>query len=615
MALVNSKEFSTNQRKFYNLALNECIIVKRGKNRFSLFIILSFITCFSFAQTRNLKLVKPPVENPTNQQRKAIVIGMSNYGGNMNLLNTINDANDMSKALTQIGFEVTLLTDNDKQTLKTNLAKWYSSIKDNDMAVFYYSGHGMEVGGNNYLIPVGFDGSSLCSMDARVRTVYLDENTLNVNQVLNYMDAEGVSAKLLILDACRDNPFTSGCSRGYGEKKGLAGMDGKNGTYIAFSAAPGTEAQDGGNLHNGVFTYYLKQEILTQGASWDDIFGNVATEVKKHTSNEQSPFRNTDLGKIYFIPPGNNPPNYNPTLVTTKYYYYVDQNNKESQKHFDSRENAMSEMKNNNLYGKIYSNMGEMFVVDKPAPVNNPAPAPVENLFANYTETKNDLNIEMVAVQGGTFTMGSCTSENLSDCINSYKTRVTVSDFYIGKYEVTQAQWKAVMGVGSNPSYFKGDNLPVEQVGLKDIQEFISALNSKTGKKYRLPTEAEWEFAMRGGNKSKEYKYSGSNNPFDVAWFVDNSGQRTHPVGTKAPNELGIYDMSGNIMEWCNDWWGNRSSNPQTNPQGPTSGSNRIIRGGSWVDYANNLTVWWSSSFPPTLFFNYNGFRLACSAK
>jgi len=203
----------------------------------------------------------------------------------------------------------------------------------------------------------------------------------------------------------------------------------------------------------------------------------------------------------------------------------------------------------------------------------------------NMNVTVNGVTFEMVHVQGGTFMMG-CTAEQGSDCFSDEKPahQVTVSSFNIGKYEVTQAQWKAVMG--NNPSYFKGDNLPVENVSWDDVQEFISKLNAKTGKKYRLPTEAEWEFAARGGNSSKGYMYSGSNTLSNVAWYEDNSGEKTHPVGSKQPNELGIYDMSGNVYEWCSDWYGVYTSAAQTNPKGASSGSYRVLRGGSWYNTA-----------------------------
>lgn len=200
--------------------------------------------------------------------------------------------------------------------------------------------------------------------------------------------------------------------------------------------------------------------------------------------------------------------------------------------------------------------------------------------YSNGTLTVNGIKYNMVWVDGGTFRMGA-TSEQGSEISDEKPVRsVTLSGYYIGKTEVTQALWQAVMG--SNPSYFEGDDLPVEQVSWDDCQEFIRKLNSLTGQNFRLPTEAEWEFACRGGNNSRGYKYSGSNYIDNVAWYDGNSGDKTHPVATKSPNELGIYDMSGNVWEWCADWYGDYSSGRQTNPKGPYGGSDRVCRGGSW---------------------------------
>lgn len=220
-------------------------------------------------------------------------------------------------------------------------------------------------------------------------------------------------------------------------------------------------------------------------------------------------------------------------------------------------------------------------------------------------------DMEMVFVQGGTFTMG-CTSEQGSDCDadESPSHRVTVSDFYIGKYEVTQKQWKAVMG--NNPSYHKGDNLPVESVSWLDIQKFVKRLNAQTGKHYRLPTEAEWEYASRGGNRSNGYKYSGSNVIGNVAWYDGNSGSETHPVGSKFPNELGLYDMSGNVYEWCSDWYGSYGSSAQSNPVGAANRSNRVLRSGSWDSNERICHVSFRYSYYPSRRYRSFGFRLVC---
>ena len=198
--------------------------------------------------------------------------------------------------------------------------------------------------------------------------------------------------------------------------------------------------------------------------------------------------------------------------------------------------------------------------------------------------TVNGVSFNMIPVEGGTFTMGATPEQQDPEDDEKPTHQVTLSSYYIGETEVTQALWTAVMG--DNPSEFNGDNNPVEKVSWNDCQKFISKLNSFTGQKFRLPTEAEWEYAARGGNKSKGYQYSGSNNFDDVAWHGYNSVDKTHPVKTKQPNELGIYDMSGNVSEWCQDRYGSYSSGSQINPQGPSTGSYRVGRGGSWEFFA-----------------------------
>ena len=222
---------------------------------------------------------------------------------------------------------------------------------------------------------------------------------------------------------------------------------------------------------------------------------------------------------------------------------------------------------------------------------DNDEPSPSPSTLKDQTFNVDGVSFTMKAVQGGTFTMGS--SDDDADAYKDEKPAhsVTVSSFWIGQTEVTQELWEKVMG--KNPSNFKGNKLPVEKVSWTDCQDFIKELNTKTGKKFRLPTEAEWEYAARGGNKSKGYKYSGGNDIDKVAWYKDNSSEKTHDVGTKTANELGIYDMTGNVHEWCSDWYSNSyySNSPTTNPQGPSTGSYRVLRGGSWFNYAEGCHV------------------------
>ena len=230
---------------------------------------------------------------------------------------------------------------------------------------------------------------------------------------------------------------------------------------------------------------------------------------------------------------------------------------------------------------------------------------------AKKTYTVNGVSFTMIDVEGGTFTMGA-TREQGSDTDNDEKPvhKVTLSNYSIGETEVTQELWRAVMG--SNPSSFTGNlQCPVECVSWNDCQTFIKKLNQLTGENFRLPTEAEWEYAARGGKQSKGYKYSGSNTLGDVAWYDSNSSNKTHAVKTKQPNELGIYDMSGNVWEWCSDWYGSYSSSAQTNPAGPSSGSSRVLRGGSWFNDARLCRVAnRGNSSPDDCWNNSNGLRL-----
>ena len=243
---------------------------------------------------------------------------------------------------------------------------------------------------------------------------------------------------------------------------------------------------------------------------------------------------------------------------------------------------------------------------------------PLAFVTKTFTETINGISFKMLAIKGGTFQMGNNNGNAHEKPVHS----VTVSDFFIGETEVTQALWKAVMGVSntlSNPSEWKGDNLPVEQISWNDVQEFINKLNSLTGKNYRLPTEAEWEYAAGGAstgsansanNRTKWTSTNSESSLGSYAWYSGNSNIQTHPVGTKNPNGLGLFDMSGNVWEWCSDWKGAYSYDSQTNPQGPATGSYRVLRGGSWYCTAARCRIASRDGNAPDSSDNDTGFRL-----
>ena len=255
---------------------------------------------------------------------------------------------------------------------------------------------------------------------------------------------------------------------------------------------------------------------------------------------------------------------------------------------------------------------------------------------ATFTMPAHDVVIQatfeiaMVFVAGGAFTMGAPVTDTDAFGFERPTHLVSLDDFYIGKYEVTQAQWMAIMNHLPNPSRFSGNDFPIEQVTWDDIvgtsgasevihgttyyeDGFIYKLNQATGKKYRLPTESEWEYAARGGQNSLGYLYSGSNNLGDVAWYLGNGLSTTHPVGMKDANELGIFDMSGNVYEWCSDLYGDYDPSPKVNPKGAAISLYRVFRGGSWRNNPVNLRVTYRNAGYPYNVGDNIGFRLACS--
>ena len=225
--------------------------------------------------------------------------------------------------------------------------------------------------------------------------------------------------------------------------------------------------------------------------------------------------------------------------------------------------------------------------------------------FKVIANRKKSIEPEMVFIEGGTFNMGSEAGYSDEKPVHM----VNLSSFRMAKFEVTQFQWKAVMG--NNPSRFSEcDNCPVESVSWNDVQLYIQKLNAQTGDSYRLPTEAEWEYAAKGGKLSQGYIYSGANDVEIVAWYYNNSADITHEVGTKQPNELGIYDMTGNVSEWCSDWCDIYTSYSVTNPTGASTGYDRVLRGGCWNDSANLNRMTFRGRCGPNIYGFKIGFRL-----
>ncbi len=663
-------------------------------------LALSFMFCCGmpiFAADDRGVAVKPKPAPAASQERKtALVIGNSAYLVSP-LKNPANDARIMSKTLRELGFSVDERVNLSQGEMKLAIESFGKAIKQGGVGLFYYAGHGMQVNGRNYLIPVDADIQGEAEVDIKA---------VDAGAVLAKMDMAQNSMNIVILDACRNNPF----SRSFrAANLGLASMNAPSGTLIAYATAPGSVASDGTGA-NGLYTEQLASNMKKPGLRIEDVFKQVRSGVQGQTQGKQVPWESSSLvGDFYFAgkPAGG---------VDTSRLEGLAEGSKERQAELErlkklEAENAKQKEKERaeiakkeqefaaldaqiaSMKGKLGSgaagpddNLEKMvaMVEKKDADARkleelrkqreeeerkrqaeierlkkeakDKRKAEIEKDIANFEkiavspygkdmvpsawkslttkyasadgvtgisegdtkELRDALGIvtvpapvrdmKFVEVKGGCFQMGDTFGDGGSDEKPAHE--VCVDDFSIGKYEVTQAQWEAVMG--SNPSRFKqcGGNCPVEDVSWNDIQKFIKKLNSQTDSFYRLPTEAEWEYAARSGGKSE--KYSGGNDVDSVAWYDSNSGRQTHPVGQKQPNGLGIYDMSGNVWEWCQDWYGDGyyESSPKDNPQGPSSGSRRVLRGGSWYNYALFMRATSRYRFNPVGRDSGNGFRL-----
>jgi formylglycine-generating enzyme required for sulfatase activity len=554
--------------------------------------------------------------------RVALVIGNAAYKNVTPLSNTINDAVIMADALKSLGFELVggkAQTNLDKGGLDNVIRKFGETIKGKRVAFLYYSGHGVQVDGRNYLVPTSANVAS--KTDAKYELV-------NVDNVLDDMNDSGTKVNIIVLDACRNNPFGDKGLRGAGS--GLASMDAPKGTMVAYATGPGKTAADGAGK-NSPYTEALARIIIQPGLAIEDVFREVSKDVQTKTGGTQVPWKMDSLTeKFYFkvtievegsIQTAGGT---GPTSVLPKP---------------ETRGTGSIKVKSTPAGAMVYVNgaqkgvtpitisalspdsVGLKVVLDgydmvedtvkiqagkeetmnyalakvavapptKPSIETQAIPLPTTTSSTRREWKDPTTGMEFVWVEGGTYQMG-CGS---GGCVPnaSPEHEVTVNGFWIGKYSVTQGQWQKVMG--NNPSAFKkGNNYPVETVSWNDAKEFIQKLNSKGGT-FRLPTEAEWEYAARSGGKPE--KYAGGSDVDSVAWYNGNSGKSTHPVGTKAPNGLGIYDMSGNVWQWCEDTYDDAAykKHQRNNPISNSGGSEKVLRGGSWSRDA----TWASCSF------------------
>ena len=609
------------------------------------------------------------------ERRVALIIGNGGYK-HAPLKNPVNDARDMADAFRDLGFEVIEKINVNKRDMVNTVNMFGQKLKRSDVGIFFYAGHAMQINGRNYLIPV----------KARVASESdVEFEAFDAGRVLGKMHEAENRLNIIILDACRDNPFSRSFRT---DKKGLAQMDAPIGSILAYATAPGSVAADGKG-RNGVFTKHLLKNLKRPDLTVQEVFTEAGLGVLNETGRKQVPWVSTTPIPRYYLAEGSVTVQ-KPSKRKTAAFISVESNIVGATVFLDGRmvgKTPLSDISvtpgerivrvekdgyetyskrvklrkgrsmDLNVYlDKAVSSKSVLFVATRPENAKirilnispkfyqgielGPGKYHVEVSAAGYktkemwitldagedksvsirlerkaTEagrTWRDLvtGMEFVWVPEGCYEMG-CGSWT-SDCYDNEKPvhKVCVDGFWIGKFEVTQGQWKKVMG--SNPSRFKkGDKYPVEQVSWNDAKTFIRKLNIRRGgNKFKLPTEAEWEYAARSGGKPE--KYSGGDNVDTVAWYNRNSGNTTHPVGTKAPNGLDIHDMSGNIWEWCEDIYSKNAyrKHQRKNPIYTRGGSGRVIRGGSWdvtpggVRSANRL------NFTPVRRFDRIGFRL-----
>jgi len=471
-----------------------------------------------------------------SQNRIALVIGNDNYK-QAALKNSVNNAKLISEKLQQHGFNVEYLTDASQRQMEDAIRRFGKKLKNN-VGLFYFSGHGLQLNKLNYLLPI----DAVIESEADVKYESID-----LGRIISQMELARNDLNFIILDASRKNPFTKIF---HTKHQGLALVKPSKGINILYATEPGKKVDV--NINNNLFTKKLLASLSEPNLQLLDIFQNTSNAVKLASEGKQIPRLETTTSiniknDIAFWDnlDNNSTESYQDYLVKYPQGRFVELANKKIKYLLSKKTNSKNSDQKSN-----YSNV----IID------------------------SITGMDLIKVPSGCFQMGSDNGD--SDEKPIHKVCIT-NTFYLGKYEVTQGQWEKIMG--NNPSRLKkGNNHPVEEVSWNIIQKFIKKLNEKTGKEYRLPTEAEWEYACRSGGKDQ--KYCGGNNLSDYAWYEEAWKDGHRSVGGKLPNGLGLYDMSGNVWEWVQDGYKENyyNNSPTNNPTGVPNTIYRGIRGSSW---------------------------------
>lgn len=576
----------------------------------------------------------------TSAYRYAVVIGNSAYTEIGRLRNPANDAHDVSVALTGLGFTVDSLEDADLPAMEGAIVRLGSRLAASKDAVgfFFFAGHGVQSNGINYLIPV----------DAHIPLEsFLRTKALAVQEVLDVLQDSGNSLNIVVLDACRDNPF----SWARAGTRGLTVVPAQPpGSIIVYATGVGGVAQDGPG-RNGVFTSEMLKYLSIPGLEVKDVFNRTGASVQAATGQAQVPAVYSQFFGTAFLAgqpqsaaspgasaggpalPGSDAvAEKKPVLTVPKAYGSI-----------------TVEVRTTGTLFLDGTSIGQI-QPGPPARLDNIEVGPVRlemRYSGGKTETQTVVVKEnaataasfaylpplgvtenMLFVEGGTFQMGDTSGDGYRN--EKPVHTVTISDFYVSRYLVTQKEWAALMG--SNPSNFNGDNLPVESVSWLDAVSFCNKLSYVTGHQlcyvisganvtcdfakngFRLPTEAEWEFAARGGLGSKGCRYAGGEDINELGWYSGNSSGMTHAVGHLQANELGLFDMTGDVWEWTWDVYSAYGPAAQNDPRGDVSGGERVLRGGSWNTAAGGARVSNRNRASPDFRDFTTGFRVVVSA-
>jgi formylglycine-generating enzyme required for sulfatase activity len=571
---------------------------------------------------------------PAQAARLALVIGNDSYQQVSTLKNAGNDAKLMASALRSAGFDVSDHFNLDRNRLYEAIDGFQKRLGKGDEVVFYFSGHGVQVENDPMLLPTDIQAND----EKKLRREALP--------LLYVQDAlKDARVSLLVIDACRDNPFPKQGTRTIGDTRGLRPPDVVKGQAIILSAGRNQKALDSvpgePGQRNGLFTHEFVRVMRTPGLDVRSALVKVRDDVEDkaaRVNHEQRPSLMDDMrGNFYLqasIKPEPTPDRLNPgseglNLNDLK----KEDDNKKGWAQWQTKMKADHAQANGisdtALRAKALERFLDAYKQDNPwssedDTLRSKASSNLQSLRAQGQQTQNNVQPgqafkdcadcpELVVIPAGSFEMGS----NDGDDGEKPTHRVNIRSFALGKYEVTQGQWKAVMG--SNPSYFSkcGDNCPVEQVSWNDIQQYIQKLNQKTDQNYRLPSEAEWEFAARAGSSTKWSFGSDQGQLGQHAWYYSNSGSNTHPVGQKQANAFGLYDMHGNVREWVQDWYhANYSGAPSDGSAWESGGEqkSRVLRSGSWGSFPAYLRSAIRDRFTPGSRNDYLGFRLARTA-